>query len=114
MNTKIILLGTAQIAVRTGNWLLMVGLQAICSTLPRMTARVVEGGPVKVVDGGNHYKVYPVAWVARQIEAAGKAIRPEQRVRVLYSRGKLGVRSWDALEQPDSPSMDIKCNQILL
>ena len=59
-------------------------------------------------------KVYPVARAVRQMEAAGKAIRAEQRVRVLCSRGKLGVRAWDALEKPNSRSMDIKCYQILL
>jgi len=53
------------IELRTGNWLLVVGPRAICPTLLALTARLAEVGPVRVVDGGNHYNVYPVARAAR-------------------------------------------------
>jgi hypothetical protein len=53
------------IELRTGYWLLVVGPRAIYPTLLALTARLAEAGPVRVVDGGNHYNVYPVARAAR-------------------------------------------------
>jgi len=65
MNTNIEPQSTEQIAVRTGNWLLVVGPRAICPTLLALTARLAEAGPVRVVDGGNRFNVYTVARAAR-------------------------------------------------
>jgi len=70
--------GIAQITVRTGNWLLVVGPRAICPTLLALTARLAELGPVRVVDCGNRYNVYPVARAARG--------RPEVLERIRVSR----------------------------
>ena len=83
--------------LRTGNWLLVVGSRAICPTLLALTARLAEAGPVRVVDGGNQYNVYPVMRAARgrlevrerirvsraftcyQMLACWKACRPDRR-----------------------------------
>jgi hypothetical protein len=65
MNTNIEPQSAEQIAVRTGNWLLVVGPRAICPTLLALTARLAEAGPVRVVDGGNRFNVYTVARAAR-------------------------------------------------
>ena len=53
------------IELKTGNWLLVMGPRKIVPTLLTMTARLAEAGPVRVVDGGNLYNVYPVARAAR-------------------------------------------------
>jgi DNA polymerase-2 len=45
----------------------------------------------------------PAARAAAQLEAAGKHIRPGQRVRFLYTLGKPGVRAWD-LPLPFNPA----------
>jgi hypothetical protein len=45
---------------RTGNWLLVMGPRKIVPTLLKMTARLAEEGPVRVVDCGNVYDVYQV------------------------------------------------------
>ena len=66
------------IELQTGNWLLVVGPRAICPTLLALTARLAEAGPVRVVDGGNHYNVYPVARAVRG--------RPEVLERIRVSR----------------------------
>lgn len=63
------------IELRTGYWLLVVGPRAICPTLLSLTARLAETGPVCVVDGGNHYNVYPVARAARGQPEVLKRIR---------------------------------------
>jgi hypothetical protein len=49
------------IELTTGNWLLVMGPRAICPTLLMMIARLAEEEPVRVVDGGNHFNVYPLA-----------------------------------------------------
>lgn len=48
----------------------------------------------------------PAARAAAQLEAAGKSLRPGQRVRFLYTRGQPGVRAWDLSETPDPASLD--------
>lgn len=48
----------------------------------------------------------PAARAAAQLEAAGKSLRPGQRVRFLYTRGQPGVRAWDPSEAPDPASLD--------
>jgi hypothetical protein len=63
---------------KIGNWLLVMGPRAIVPTLLMMTARLAEAGPVRVVDGGNHYNVYPGARAARG--------RPETLERIWVSR----------------------------
>jgi hypothetical protein len=46
------------IELKTGNWLLVVGSRSIVPTLLKMTARLAETGPVRVVDCGNVYDAY--------------------------------------------------------
>jgi len=63
---------------------------------------------------GEYSSPSPVARAVRQLEEAGKAVRPGQRVRFLYTRGRPGVRAWDAPEQPDPRCVDVKRYQTLL
>ena len=62
----------------------------------------------------------PAARAVRQLEESGKAVRPGQRVRFLYTRGRPGVRAWDAppagnsSEQADPRSVDVNRYQTLL
>jgi len=97
MQTNIELQGTAQIAVKTGNWLLVVGPRAICPTLLALTARLAEAGPVRVVDGGNHYNVYPVARAARG--------RPEVLERIRVSRAFTCYQMLTLLEGLPAPAL---------
>lgn len=48
----------------------------------------------------------PATRAAAQLEAAGKSLRPGQRVRFLYTRGQPGVLAWDLPETPDTASLD--------
>ena len=50
----------------------------------------------------------PAARAVWQLEATGKTVRPGQRVRFLYTRGRPGVRAWDVPEQPDPRCVDVK------
>jgi DNA polymerase-2 len=63
----------------------------------------------------NEYRVpSPAAIAARQLEEAGKFLRPGQIVRFIYTCGKPGVHAWD-LEQPFDPKMiDVHAYKILL
>ena len=63
---------------------------------------------------GEYSSPSPAARAVRQLQAAGKVIRPGQRVRFLYTRGKPGVRAWDVPEPPDTRSLDVKRYQTLL
>jgi len=45
---------------RIGNWLLVGGPHAIVPTLLKMTGRLAEAGPVRVVDCGNVYDPFQV------------------------------------------------------
>ncbi len=63
---------------------------------------------------GEYSSPSPAARAVRQLEEAGKAVRPGQRVRFLYTRGRPGVRAWDALEPPDPRSVDVRRYQTLL
>jgi DNA polymerase-2 len=63
---------------------------------------------------GEYSSPSPAARTVRQLEEAGKAVRPGQRVRFLYTRGRPGVRAWDALEPPDPRSVDVRRYQTLL
>lgn len=56
----------------------------------------------------------PAAVAAKQLEDAGKFLRPGQTVRFVYALGKPGVWAWD-LEQPLNPkSIDINAYKTLL
>lgn len=50
----------------------------------------------------------PVAQAAAQLQAAGKTVRPGQRVRFLLMRGGVGVHAWDLPYAPDPRSLDIE------
>jgi DNA polymerase-2 len=63
---------------------------------------------------GEYSSPSPAARAVRQLEAAGKGVRPGQRVRFLFTLGKPGVRAWDVPEQPDPRCVDIKRYQTLL
>ena len=60
-------------------------------------------------DSGNA----PAARAVRQIQAAGKTVRPGQRVRFLLTLREPGVRAWDVPEQPDLRCIDVKRYQVL-
>ena len=49
-----------EIELKIGKWLLAVGPRAILPTLLKMTGRLAEAGPVRVVDCGNVYDPYQV------------------------------------------------------
>jgi hypothetical protein len=51
--------------ITNGSWRLVVGPRTYLPSLLRLTARLAESGPVRVVDGGNVYNVYPVARAVR-------------------------------------------------
>jgi DNA polymerase II len=63
---------------------------------------------------GEYSSPSPAARAVRQLQAAGKAVRPGQRVRFLFTLGKPGVQAWDVPEQPDPRCVDIKRYQNLL
>ncbi|MBA4379550.1 MAG: hypothetical protein C0393_02490, partial [Anaerolinea sp.] len=56
----------------------------------------------------------PAARAVQQLQAAGKVVRPGQRVRFLFTLGKPGVRAWDVPEPPDLCYVDVKRYQTLL
>jgi DNA polymerase-2 len=49
----------------------------------------------------------PGARAVMQLQANGKAVRPGQRVRLLYMRGAPGVFAWDLPGQPDPAELDV-------
>jgi len=61
-------------------------------------------------DSGNA----PAARAVRQIQAAGKTVRPGQRVRFLLTLREPGVRAWDVPEQPDLRCIDVKRYRVLI
>jgi DNA polymerase-2 len=63
---------------------------------------------------GEYSSPSPAARAVRQLQAAGKVVRPGQRVRFLFTLGKPGVRAWDVSEPPDLRSVDLKRYQALL
>jgi hypothetical protein len=48
------------------------------------------------------------------LQAAGKTIRPGQRLRFLFTLGKPGVRAWDVPDPPDLRTVDIARYRALL
>jgi DNA polymerase-2 len=63
----------------------------------------------------NEYRVpSPAAIAARQLEDAGKFLRPGQTVKFIYTLGEPGVYAWD-LEQPlDPKTVNINIYKVLL
>ena len=49
----------------------------------------------------------PAARAAKQLMAAGKTVKPGQRVRFLYTRGKPGVCAWDLPVHPPPAAIDL-------
>jgi len=56
----------------------------------------------------------PGARAVMQLQAAGKSVRPGQRVRLIFTRGKSGVHAWDLPYPPDLASVDVEHYQKLL
>jgi DNA polymerase-2 len=63
---------------------------------------------------GEYSSPSPAARAVCQLQAAGKAVRPGQRVRFLYTRGRPGVRAWDVSEPPDLRTVDLRRYRTLL
>ncbi|MGE5249624.1 MAG: DNA polymerase domain-containing protein [Bacteroidota bacterium] len=62
---------------------------------------------------GEYSTPSPAARAVRQMESAGKTVRPGQRVRFLFTLGKPGVRAWDLPAPPDPRCIDLKRYQVL-
>ncbi len=56
----------------------------------------------------------PAARALQQLQAAGKQLRPGQRVDFIYTRGKPGVHAWDLPQPPDPRSPDLERYTVLL
>jgi hypothetical protein len=63
---------------KAGSWILLVGPRSLNLTMLTAIARLGEGGPVRVLDGGNRFNAYTVARAARG--------RPEILNRITVSR----------------------------
>jgi DNA polymerase-2 len=50
----------------------------------------------------------PTAVALRQLEEAGKSLRPGQHVRLVYTRGKVRARAWDLPEEMDARTVDVE------
>jgi DNA polymerase II len=57
---------------------------------------------------GEYSTPSPAARAVRQMEAAGKKVRPGQRVRFLFTLGEPGVFAWDVPARPDRRCIDVK------
>jgi len=56
---------------------------------------------------GEYSSPSPAARAVKQLQAAGRTVRPGQRVRFLFTLGKPGVHAWDVPDQPDPRSVDL-------
>ena len=56
----------------------------------------------------------PVARSLQQLQAVGKEVRPGQRVRFVYTRGRPGVYAWDLPTPPDARTLDLERYAVLL
>ncbi|MFN2119262.1 MAG: DNA polymerase domain-containing protein, partial [Anaerolineales bacterium] len=56
----------------------------------------------------------PAARAAAQLQAAGKKLRPGQKVKFLYTIGEPGVRAWDLPAPPDPAAVDLRRYEELL
>jgi DNA polymerase-2 len=63
---------------------------------------------------GEYSSPSPVARAVRQMQEAGKVVRPGQRVRFLYTRGRPGVWAWDIPEPADLRTVDVRRYRTLL
>jgi DNA polymerase-2 len=63
---------------------------------------------------GEYSTPSPAARAVWQMQAAGKVVRPGQRVHFLYTLGKPGVSAWDVPEQPDIRCIDVPRYRVLL
>jgi DNA polymerase-2 len=57
---------------------------------------------------GEYRSPSAAARAALQLEAAGKRLRPGQRIRFLYTLGKPGVYAWDLPVPPEPKAVDVK------
>jgi DNA polymerase-2 len=62
---------------------------------------------------GEYSSPSPAARTAKQLQAAGRTVRPGQRVRFLFTLGRPGVHAWDVPDQPDPRSVDLPRYRIL-
>jgi DNA polymerase-2 len=62
---------------------------------------------------GEYASPSPAARAVRQMQAAGKVVRPGQRVRFLFTRGQPGVQAWDVPDPPDIRCIDVKRYRVL-
>jgi DNA polymerase-2 len=63
---------------------------------------------------GEYSSPSPAARAVRQMQAAGRTVRPGQRVRLLFTLGKPGVRAWDIEGSPDPRTVDLPRYRTLL
>ena len=56
----------------------------------------------------------PGARAVMQLQAAGKSVRPGQRVRLIFTRGGAGVHAWDLPHPPDPAAVNVDHYQKLL
>ena len=56
----------------------------------------------------------PGARAVMQLQAAGKSVRPGQRVRLIFTRGGAGVHAWDLPRPPDPDAVNVDYYQELL
>jgi len=56
----------------------------------------------------------PGARAVMQLQAAGKSVRPGQRVRLIFTRGGAGVHAWDLPHPPDPAAVNVDHYQELL
>jgi DNA polymerase II len=63
---------------------------------------------------GEYSSPSPAARAVRELQKAGKIVRPGQRVRFLFTLGSPGVRAWDVPDRPDLRMVDVKRYQTLL
>jgi len=64
---------------------------------------------VKLHREARRYRVKSsVAKAAIQLRAAGKTLKPGQRIRLLFTRGEPGVWAWDQPAYPDPEMVDTK------
>jgi DNA polymerase II len=63
---------------------------------------------------GDYRSPSPAARAAQQLQAAGKIVKPGQRVGFVYTLGKPGVHAWHLPHPPDPKTLDLTRYQTLL
>jgi len=56
---------------------------------------------------GEYSSPSPAARAVKQLQAAGRTVRPGQRVRFLFTHGRPGVQAWDVPQSPDPRTVDL-------